>query len=82
MDTARGLIKRLEDVSGWEGDHGDVGLCMEASAEIKRLRELLKELFMDWTTLVGEDLKENNQDVASLWQRCEEALAEGEANGT
>lgn len=36
--THKDVVERLRDITGWPGDHGDVGLCMEAANEIERLR--------------------------------------------
>ena len=39
------------------------------------LVEALGELFEDWQTLVGQDLRENNADVAKIWKKSEAVLA-------
>ncbi len=38
------------------------------------LKSALENLFNDWATLVGEDLKENNEDVKRLWNETEKVL--------
>lgn len=45
-----------------------------ANVRANKFRLLLVALFEDWKTLVGEDLKEENEDVARLWNRTEKAL--------
>lgn len=47
-------------------------------AAAPELLDALKSLFADWVTLVGEDLKEQSDDVALLWRCCEDAIAKAE----
>jgi hypothetical protein len=42
------------------------------------LIEALQAVFNDWTSLVGEDLRENNEDVQRIWKACESALSNSE----
>ena len=66
-----------------EGMAEIVALCHPINAPIlahafnvlPETHSALEELFNDWITLVGEDLKENNADVARIWKRCEDAIA-------
>lgn len=50
-------------------------------AAAPELLDALKSLFADWVTLVGEDLKEQSDDVALLWKCCEDAIAKAEGRG-
>lgn len=38
----------------------------------------LRDLFNDWVTLVGEDLREGNDDVKRIWDSCEAVLDKAE----
>ncbi len=38
-----------------------------------------ERLFDDWQTLVGQDLRENNADVAKIWKQSEAALKRAKA---
>jgi hypothetical protein len=50
-------------------------------AAAPELLAALKMVFEDWVTLVGDDLRENSEDVAGIWSLCESAIkkAEGRA---
>jgi hypothetical protein len=47
-------------------------------AAAPELLDALKSLFADWVTLVGEDLKEQSDDVSLLWKNCEEVISKAE----
>ena len=57
----------------------NVALAVHSMNVRDELIEALDELFEDWTTLVGQDLRENNADVAKLWKKSEAVLAKARA---
>jgi hypothetical protein len=62
-----------------EGCEYEANLNLIAAAP--ELLAALKMVFEDWVTLVGDDLRENSEDVAGIWSLCESAIkkAEGRA---
>jgi hypothetical protein len=40
----------------------------------------LRNLFDDWVTLVGEDLREENDDVKRIWDSCEAAITQAQGD--
>ena len=47
-------------------------------AAAPELLAALRDLFDDWVTLVGEDLREENDGVKRIWDSCEAVLDKAE----
>jgi hypothetical protein len=79
MDRRGCRIATTCQLPGHSADEQQANARLIASAP--DLLDALEEIFHDWITLVGEDLREENEDVSRIWEKCEIVLAKakGEA---
>jgi hypothetical protein len=65
---AFGDIDRREEVNA------TLSLIAHMRNTYAELVEALEDVFEDWKTLVGEDLRDENEDVLKIWSKAEAAL--------